>query len=163
MSIKYDIMVVGFVGGLGLAGCDNAVDSDSSPQASRSESVELDIPPRNQDMQQILRGGRLYQQNCAQCHGKLAQGAENWRQRDADGKFPPPPLNGTGHTWHHPTEVLVEIIRNGTAALGGNMPAWKDELSEQDIEDVLAWIKAQWPDEIYASWYQNNQRMKSKR
>ncbi len=160
--MKYNLMVFGIVGSLGLAGCDNAVDSDRSSQAGQSVSGEIAIPPRNQDMQQILRGGRLYQQHCAACHGKLAQGAANWRQRDAQGKFPPPPLDGSAHTWHHPTTQLTEIIKNGTLDRGGNMPAWKDQLDEQDISDVLAWIKAQWPDEIYARWYRNDQRAKNR-
>lgn len=163
MSMKYNIMVLGIVGSLGLAGCDNSVDSDNPPKASRPASGEVDIPLRSSDMQQILRGGRLYQQNCAACHGKLAQGTKDWRQRDKDGKFPPPPLNGTAHTWHHPTEQLVDVIKNGTIRLGGNMPAWKNVLSEQDIADVLAWIKAQWPDEIYAEWYRIDQRARENR
>ncbi|MGD8576506.1 MAG: cytochrome c [Thiohalophilus sp.] len=116
------------------------------------------VPTRTQDFQQIVRGGRIFQQNCAVCHGKLAQGAPNWRQRNEEGKFPPPPLNGDGHTWHHPMNVLVQTVRNGTIALGGSMPALGDRLSEQDIRDVLAWVQAQWPDEIYAKWYLNNQR-----
>ncbi|MDY6979088.1 MAG: cytochrome c [Pseudomonadota bacterium] len=160
--MKYNLMVFGIVGSLGLAGCDNSVDSDKSAQVGQSAPGEIAIPPRNQDMQQILRGGRLYQQHCATCHGKLAQGAPNWRQRDEQGKFPPPPLDGSAHTWHHPTAQLTEIIKNGTLDRGGNMPAWKDQLDDQDITDVLAWIKAQWPDEIYARWYRNDQRAKNR-
>ncbi len=159
MSYKAVPSIVIITVTLGLAGCDKPDDSDNQ-QTKETTAMVVSVPPRNQDFQQIMRGGRIYQQNCAACHGKLAQGTPNWRQRDADGKFPAPPLNGTGHTWHHPTEVLTAIIKNGTGALGGNMPAWKDKLSDQDIEDVLAWIKAQWPDEIYANWYQINQRNK---
>lgn len=163
MSVTYHIVVLGIVGSLGLAGCDNSTSSNSQPQASQSASTETGAPPRNQDIQQILRGGRLYQQHCAACHGKLAQGTENWRQRDEEGKFPPPPLNGTAHTWHHPTEQLVDVIKKGTVRIGGNMPAWKEVLSDQDIDDVLAWIKAQWPDEIYAEWYRIDQRAREDR
>lgn len=162
MPMKYNIMLLGIISSLGLAGCDNAVDPDNPPQAGQQASVEVDIPPRNQNMRQILRGGRLYQQNCATCHGKLAQGAANWRQRDEDGKFPPPPLDGSAHTWHHSTAQLIDVIKNGTLDRGGNMPAWKDQLDDQDIMDVLAWIKAQWPDEIYAQWYRNDQRAKNR-
>lgn len=144
------ILMAGFM----LTACD--------PSAAENPDKGSDsTAPRNQDIQQILRGGRIYQQNCAVCHGKLAQGAENWRQRDAQGKFPPPPLNGTAHTWHHPTAQLVDVIKNGTIRLGGNMPPWKDKLSDQDIEDVLAWITAQWPDEIYAEWYRLDQQAKA--
>jgi mono/diheme cytochrome c family protein len=157
MPGNYSCVLPALVIALLVSGCDQP-DAAGTQQTSTAEAIDPKIPSRNQDFKQILRGGRIYQQNCAACHGKLAQGAPDWRQRDANGKFPPPPLNGTGHTWHHPTEVLVDIIRNGTGKLGGNMPAWRDKLSDQDIEDVLAWIKAQWPDETYATWYQINQR-----
>ena len=69
---------------------------------------------------------------------------------------PAPPLNGTGHAWHHPQKVLIDVIKNGTARLGGNMPPWKDRLSDQEIEDIIAWFKAQWPDELYAAWDRMN-------
>lgn len=108
---------------------------------------------RNVDPVQYSRGQKLYLQNCAVCHGKHGEGAPNWQKPDAAGKYPAPPLNGTAHTWHHSTRVLVDTIKNGTAKLGGNMPAWKDKLSDQDIADILSWIKAQWPDEIYTAWY----------
>lgn len=161
MSAIFNIMVLGIIGSLWLVGCDNSINSNSQPQTDQSAATKTGAPPRNQDMQQILRGGRLYQQHCATCHGKLAQGTSNWRQRDGEGKFPPPPLDGSAHTWHHPTGQLVEIIKNGTLDRGGNMPAWKEVLSERDIEDVLAWIKAQWPDEIYAEWRKIDQRAKN--
>lgn len=115
-------------------------------------------PERNIDARIYTQGQRLYRQHCAQCHGKHAEGDANWRQRDAEGAFPPPPLNGTGHTWHHPKHVLVEIIKNGTAASGGKMPAWKDKLSDAEIHAILSWISAQWPDEIYQAWYTNQQQ-----
>jgi mono/diheme cytochrome c family protein len=82
---------------------------------------------------------------------------------DANGKFPPPPLNGSAHAWHHPQQVLVDTIKNGTAKLGGNMPAWKGKLSEQDIRAIIAWFQSKWSDEIYAAWYENNQLSKNRK
>lgn len=110
-------------------------------------------PPRPKaDLNKVLKGGKLFSQNCASCHGPLGQGQPGWYKPDAQGKYGPPPLNGTGHTWHHSTKILVEIIRSGTGALGGNMPAWKDKLSDEEIHTILEWIKAQWPDNVYAAW-----------
>ncbi len=113
---------------------------------------ELEIK-RDVNLREFSRGQKLYQKNCAVCHGKNGEGNPDWRKVDEDGKFPAPPLNGTGHTWHHSTKVLVDTIKNGTAKIGGNMPAWKDKLSNQEINDILTWVKALWPDEIYATWY----------
>jgi len=115
---------------------------------------------REVDIHAFSRGQKLYLSNCAKCHGKNAEGDKNWRSTDDDGKYPSPPLNGTAHTWHHSTTVLVNTIKNGTAKIGGNMPAWKNKLTDNEILDILVWIKALWPDEIYAVWYKNHHQEK---
>ena len=119
-------------------------------------AVGAESVPRDFDFLQMKRGGVLYQQNCARCHGKQAEGTANWRQPGKDGKLPPPPLNGSAHTWHHPGTVLVDVIKNGTQRIGGNMPAWRDKLTEQQIQDIIVWFQAKWPDEIYAAWYRHD-------
>jgi len=107
---------------------------------------------RQLDFAAVTRGGKLFRQYCADCHGLNAQGAPDWRQRRPDGSFPAPPLDGTGHAWHHPKKVLQMTIRNGTQRLGGSMPAWGGTLDGQDIDAIIAWFQAKWPDEIYAEW-----------
>jgi cytochrome c len=68
-------------------------------------------------------GKPLYEKHCASCHGAQAEGAKNWTERPADGRFPPPPLNGSAHMWHHPLPNLVGTIQYGQ----GNMPAWRED------------------------------------
>ena len=113
---------------------------------------------RTYDYAQITRGKKLFLQYCADCHGKNGEGAPNWRQRNADGKYPPPPLNGTGHAWHHPMKALRMTIRDGTQKIGGNMPAWGDKLTEQEIEDIIAWFQSEWPDELFQAWHRQNKK-----
>lgn len=103
-------------------------------------------------------GERLFRQHCAQCHGEQAEGDPNWRQRRPDGSFPPPPLNGTGHAWHHSMDVLKATIRDGTKKLGGTMPAWGDQLTEAEIEAIIRWFQSKWPPEIRARWQELDQR-----
>ena len=110
-----------------------------------------DAPQRWYTPEHVARGAPLYQMHCAVCHGKSAEGDTNWRRRDANGKFPPPPLNGTAHTWHHPSGVLIKVIRDGSLG-GGNMPAWGDKLSLEEMVTIIAWFQSHWPDEIYAAW-----------
>ena len=111
----------------------------------------------------LQRGGTLFQQHCASCHGLEAQGTvEDWHIAGADGKYPPPPLDGTAHTWHHSIERLTYTIRNGTAALGGSMPAWQDKLSDDEIFSIIAWISSLWPEEIYTVWRQRNEPTRNK-
>lgn len=100
----------------------------------------------------LARGAQIYKANCALCHGANAEGAPNWHKPGPDGKYPAPPLNGTGHDWHHPMSALKWTIREGTGKLGGNMPAWKGKLSDSDIEAVIAWFQSRWPEEVYKNW-----------
>ncbi|WP_211331984.1 c-type cytochrome [Inmirania thermothiophila] len=110
------------------------------------------------DFARVMRGARVFQQHCAACHGRTAQGSPDWRRRGPDGRFPPPPLDGSGHAWHHPTAVLREVIREGTVKDGGGMPAWKGRLDEGQIDDVIAWIQSRWPEPVYRRWQEIERR-----
>lgn len=153
------LMLAGWV----LAGCSDNEQPPAPASAIAPQPIAKPVQVQRQtDFDQVRRGAQLYQQSCAECHGQQGEGASNWRQRNAEGKFPPPPLNGTGHAWHHPMTALKHTIRNGTAKLGGSMPAWKDKLSEQEMDDIIAWFQSKWPDEIYNAWYQNDQRARKR-
>ncbi len=104
----------------------------------------------------IARGAKLYKENCVQCHRDNAQGTPNWHTKDASGNYPPPPLNGTAHTWHHPQSLLVKLIRDGSKV----MPAFGAKLSDEEITDIIYWFQSLWPDEVYSSWAQINQSYK---
>ena len=111
-------------------------------------------PDRYRDAQQIARGQAAYAQHCMSCHGVEGKGSRgDWRIRDADGRFPPPPLDDSAHAWHHPTADLLEMIRDGSPAGQGNMPAWTGKLSEQAMQDVVAYIKSLWSDPVYQLWW----------
>ena len=104
-------------------------------------------------------GEKLFQTNCAVCHGIKAQGnGEDWNKPNTDGKSPPPPLNGTAHAWHHPVGALMKTIRNGTMPIGGTMPAWKNTLSNEEIFSIIVWFSSLWPDEIYNEWMRRNKQ-----
>ncbi len=120
--------------------------------AANPPLVATSVPARVTDTAQLARGAKIYKVHCAECHGANAEGAPNWHVKSPDGKNPAPPLNGTGHDWHHPMAALKWTIREGTAKLGGNMPAWKEKLSDSDIEAVIAWFQSLWPEEIYKNW-----------
>lgn len=100
----------------------------------------------------IRRGEQIFRQNCARCHGDQAQGAPNWQKRGPDGRYPPPPLNGTAHAWHHPREALARTIQQGTQKIGGSMPPFGDKLSEDEIQAVITYLASRWPDRIYEVW-----------
>ena len=101
----------------------------------------------------IARGKIAYQNNCASCHQVNLSGAENWKGLDEDGHRKAPPLNGTGHTWHHDDETLHKIIKYGLVGIisdyEGKMAGFKGNLNDKDIDSVLAYIKSFWPDDYY--------------
>lgn len=101
----------------------------------------------------VAAGAEIYAAQCADCHGADLAGQANWRERDADGYLPAPPHDETGHTWHHPDDVLVAITTQGTAALVGNgyqsrMMGFGDVLDAGQIIAVLSYIKSTWPDRV---------------
>lgn len=100
----------------------------------------------------VTQGRQLYANNCAACHGAKLEGQPDWRTRMANGRLPAPPHDVTGHTWHHPDAVLINITKNGlvpgvTAPPGyvSDMPAYRDVLTDSEIQAVLAYIKSSWP------------------
>ena len=101
----------------------------------------------------IERGKIAYQNNCVSCHMINLVGAENWKDVDEDGHRKAPPLNGTGHTWHHDDKTLHAIIKYGLAKLvknyEGKMMGFGDKLSDKEIDSVLAYIKSFWPEKEY--------------
>jgi len=100
----------------------------------------------------IARGERIYAEACASCHGADLQGNANWREPGPNGRYPAPPHDESGHTWHHGDALLFRIVKDGTAAVVGNgyesdMPGFGDAYSDAEIRDVLAYIRSRWPEE----------------
>mgnify|MGYP006271237477 FL=1 len=99
----------------------------------------------------LARGEAIYAEACASCHGADLEGQADWRSPGPDGRLPAPPHDATGHTWHHSDRVLLDITMRGTAAVVGggyesNMPGFGDIHSEDELRDVLEWIKTRWPE-----------------
>ena len=121
-----------------LGGCDapSAAGDDPRADAANAELVKL--------------GARVYGQHCAACHGARLEGQPNWRRRLPNGRLPAPPHDESGHTWHHPDDVLFAITKDGLAPpyaprdYESDMPAFGGKLSDAEIWAVLAYIKSNW-------------------
>lgn len=141
----------------------SACDSRESAQA-QNISVSIDTNTKQAGTgrwyttAQKERGLQVFANNCAGCHGAQAQETLDWKTPTASGHYPPPPLNGTAHAWHHPLSVLKTVIRKGGQPMGGVMPAWESVLSEQDITAVIAAFQSYWPDEVYQRWLEIDQQ-----
>ncbi|WJT08448.1 cytochrome-c oxidase, cbb3-type subunit III [Vibrio harveyi] len=83
------------------------------------------IPEIAQDPEAIKVGQRLFLQNCSQCHGSDARGQKG---------FP----NLTDDAWLYGGEpaAIVTTIMQGRI---GQMPAWKDALGEQGVQEVVSY------------------------
>lgn len=143
------ILISSVVLSLSLAACDNDIQA-----ASKSDKK---VEGRWYTPAQLSQGKQIFVDNCAVCHGGKGQGlAKDWKKPLADGSYPPPPLNGTAHTWHHSMKVLLMVVNNGGAPVGGKMPAFKDKLSDAEKQAVIAHVMGLWSDEIYAAWKKRN-------
>lgn len=147
------IMLIGLV----LAGCTEQLEEPKEAKSTAKEISSEDSDLRSierwysQDM--VNKGQVVFQQNCAICHGEKAQGVIHpWNQKLPGGKYPPPPLNGTAHAWHHPLKGLLFTISNGGAPVGGEMPSFKYKLTLQQQADAVAYFQGFWSDKIYQAW-----------
>jgi len=102
--------------------------------------------------EQLERGKQVFAENCAACHGPDAASTPDWKKTDANGKYPPPPLNGSAHAWHHDLDLLRRTVREGGVKIGGQMPPFGDRLSSEDIDAAISYFQSKWPDEIYRKW-----------
>lgn len=98
----------------------------------------------------VALGEQVYAQHCAACHGAKLEGQPEWRKPLPNGRMPAPPHDESGHTWHHPDEVLFAITKRGLvppyapAGYQSDMPAFGGTLSDDEIWSVLAYIKSHW-------------------
>ena len=119
------------------------------------------------DAEQVALGEQVYREHCASCHGADLEGQPDWRQRGPNGRLPAPPHDETGHTWHHPDDVLFRITKQGVSAIvpdyESDMPAYADVLTDAGIWAVLAFIKSQWPQPIQDRQAEINRRSEQAR
>lgn len=84
-----------------------------------------------------VRGSIVFRTYCMLCHGRYGDGKGR-----AARNYDPPPANLVIST--RSDEYKEKIIRNGGAAMGRSpfMPPWGQELSDEQIHDVVAYLRA---------------------
>ncbi|WP_343039054.1 cytochrome c [Propylenella binzhouense] len=87
-------------------------------------------------------GRQIYADQCAACHGVDLEGQPEWRRPPPSGRLPAPPHDESGHTWHHPDELLFRIVKESTASIVGggyesDMPGFAGVMSDAEIRAVL--------------------------
>ena len=81
----------------------------------------------------VQQGKRIFEDNCAQCHRLNGEGLP--------GTFPA--HNGNPFVVGDPAPVIRTVL-NGRRGKLGQMPAWKDQLSDQQIAAAVTYIRQAW-------------------
>jgi mono/diheme cytochrome c family protein len=138
MKRKRNWLVAAVALATGLAACD---------PGQPGEDVRAD--PRN--AARVAAGAKVYATHCAACHGAKLEGQPDWRNRLPNGRLPAPPHDESGHTWHHPDDVLFGITKHGLVPgqyapedYQSDMPAFAGKLTDDEIWAALAYIKTWW-------------------
>ncbi|MEE8394411.1 MAG: c-type cytochrome [bacterium] len=96
-------------------------------------------------------GQTLFKTQCAACHGEGGAGEISGQPmggRKPGGLYIAPALNGTGHAWHHPPDMLFRIVKFGSPAKGSTMAGWEGRMSDPEIWAVLDYLFSLWPEPL---------------
>ena len=119
--------------------------------SSPGEDAQASVTP-TASTPAIGAGQRIFASTCAACHGESGEGQPDWHVPNDDDTVPPPPLNGDGHTWHHPDGFLYRIVSMGGSiqedpsvpGFKSAMPAFGEQFSHEEIIDTLEYVKSLW-------------------
>lgn len=117
--------------------------------AALAAALSLAAPPSARAEATNERGARLYQEECARCHGADLKGEPGWETIGPDGRTKAPPHDESGHTWMHSEAELLGWVKSGLADVVApgrvsDMPAFGGRLSDDDIRAVLSFIRDRW-------------------
>lgn len=111
----------------GSEGTSDGQESGGGGQAQASEQ-----PAEMSDDELISMGEQVYAANCASCHGPEGQGGSSY-----------PALAGNSVVAGEEIDGLVTTVLHGR----GQMPAFADQLADEQIAAVLSYIRNAWGNE----------------
>ena len=115
----------------------------------------ITVPPLpTLDPRMVAQGEPLYAQHCASCHGANLEGVPDWKIIQPDGKLLSPPHDSSGHTWHHPDDLLLSVLADGGDPSITDMPGFRDVLTDEEMITILEFIKSAWgQEELEFQWW----------
>jgi hypothetical protein len=86
----------------------------------------------------VKMGEKVYLEQCASCHGVNLEGQLGWQNTMVNGMRLAPPHDKSGHTWHHPDEMLFNLTKYGFKAMINDdykvsMPVYDGVLSDKEL------------------------------
>lgn len=99
----------------------------------------------------LQAGESVYNLRCAHCHGYAGEGqlASTVPNTEQLGLHTVPPHDATGHTWQHPSQLIRQVILNGIENPVNHyqMSAFEGTVTEEEIEQIIAYMSLWWTDE----------------
>jgi mono/diheme cytochrome c family protein len=84
----------------------------------------------------VIQGREVFTRVCAQCHGENGEGYANELQS--------PALDQTEHAFEHPDQQIHDWIVNGKLGLGRQMPPLGEQLTDDEVHAVIAYLHTLW-------------------
>ncbi len=110
----------------------------------------------------LQMGEAAYNLRCAHCHGYAGEGqlASTVPNTQQLGLHTVPPHDATGHTWQHPSHLIRQVILNGIQNPLDHypMPPFEGLVSDEDVDQLIAYMSLWWTDEQRAWQTQVTQR-----
>jgi mono/diheme cytochrome c family protein len=119
-----------------LAGAASAADAPAPPGSALATNG---CGPAGNLRGDPARGQALHRENCAECHGPDGKAEVIVLHMDT----PPKDQSDAAYMKTLPDAYLYLAICKGGQDVGKNfvMPAWGAHLSDQDIRDLVAWVR----------------------
>lgn len=110
----------------------------------RGDSIKLPAAEGELSGNSAGDGQGLFTTYCVACHGVNGVGErpDDIYTQDSYG-FVAPPLDDTGHAWHHTDDQLITTILEGSPR-NSRMIAWEHVLTEREALSVVTYIKSLW-------------------
>ena len=104
--------------------------------AQGSSGAAKAMNPVAPSVESVAAGKQIYQKSCATCHGLSAEGG-------AGNDLIPAAPDLTDNTWDHGSSdgEIFDNIKNGIAP-EFNMTPWKDKLKDDDIWNVVNYLRS---------------------
>ena len=102
--------------------------NQTAPTAAASPAITANATP-----DEFATARATFQKSCVGCHGEDGKGGV----KTIDGKRLKVPSFHEGHALKHSDEDFVKQITNG----GDGMPAFKDKLSPEEMNDLVQFIR----------------------
>jgi mono/diheme cytochrome c family protein len=128
------VLTHGILVGCGGSAQESGTQSTGSQTTTETPATQAPADTGAVAADPVSHGQQIYQARCALCHG-----AEGKGDGPASAALNPKPRNHTDGAYMstRTDEDLMAVIHDGK----GGMPAWKSVLTEQEMQDVLKYVR----------------------